>query len=129
MKAIIHKLDPRFIKFLFVGGINTLFGYGLFSLFIYLHLHYSIASLLATILGVLFNFKTTGNLVFKSNDNRLLFRFIVVYVVYYLLNILFLKIIQSFGMNLYVSGAILILPLAIISFVLNSKFVFRSRQN
>jgi putative flippase GtrA len=125
MKAII-KLNPRFVKFLFVGGINTLFGYGLFSLFIYLHLHYSIASLLATILGVLFNFKTTGNLVFKSNDNKLLFRFIGVYIVYYLLNILFLKFIQTFGLNLYVSGAILIMPLAIISYSLNSKFVFRA---
>jgi putative flippase GtrA len=128
MKAIIDKLDPRFIKFLFVGGLNTLFGYGMFALFIYFHFHYSIASLLATMLGVLFNFKTTGKLVFKSNDNRLILRFIGVYVIVYLLNILFLKILQLFGMNVYFSGAIVILPLAILSYLLNSRYVFNSSR-
>jgi putative flippase GtrA len=129
MKAIIDKLDPRFIKFLFVGGLNTLFGYGMFALFIYFHFHYSIASLLATMLGVLFNFKTTGKLVFKSNDNRLILRFIGVYVIVYLLNILFLKILQLFGMNVYFSGAILIFPQAILSYLLNSRYVFSSSRS
>jgi putative flippase GtrA len=129
MKAIIDKLDPRFIKFLFVGGLNTLFGYGMFALFIYFHFHYSIASLLATMLGVLFNFKTTGKLVFKSNDNRLILRFIGVYVIVYLMNILLLKILQLFGMNVYLSGAIVILPLAILSYLLNSRYVFSSSQS
>lgn len=129
MKSLIQRLDPRFIKFLFIGGINTIFGYGMFALFIYFHLHYSIASLLATMLGVLFNFKTTGKLVFKSSDNRLIFRFIGVYVIGYFMNILFLKILQLFGINVYLSGAILILPLAILSYVLNSRYVFSSNSN
>jgi putative flippase GtrA len=124
MKAIMQKLDPRFIKFLFVGGLNTLFGYGMFALFIYFDLHYSIASLLATMLGVLFNFKTTGKLVFRSSNNRLIFRFIGVYVIGYLVNILFLKIFQLFEINVYLSGAILILPLAVLSYLLNSRYVF-----
>jgi putative flippase GtrA len=128
MNAIIRKLEPRFIKFLFVVGINTLFGYGMFALFIYFHFHYSIASLLATMLGVLFNFKTTGKLVFKSNNNRLIFRFIGVYVIVYLMNILFLKILQLFEINVYFSGAILIFPLAILSYFLNSRYVFSSRR-
>jgi putative flippase GtrA len=124
MKSFIQKLDPRFLKFIFVGGVNTLFGYGLFTLFIFLNIHYAIASLLSTTLGVFFNFKTTGNLVFKSNNNRLIGRFISVYVIIYLLNVVFLKCLSVFNFNLYVSGAILILPLAIASFILNKKFVF-----
>lgn len=127
MKAFMSRLDPRFIKFLFVGGLNTLFGYGMFSLFIYLGLHFSVASLLSTILGVLFNFKTTGKLVFKSNNNRLIYRFIGVYTLLYLINVTFLKILQSTIPNLYYSGAILILPLAILSFLLNKKYVFLNR--
>jgi putative flippase GtrA len=124
MKAFIKKIDNRFIKYLFVGGINTLFGYGIFSLFIFMNIHYVIASLLSTICGVLFNFKTTGNFVFKSNDNRLIIRFIGVYAIIYLLNVLFLKGLQYFPLNIYESGAVIILPLAIISFLLNRKYVF-----
>jgi putative flippase GtrA len=125
MKALLRKLDQPFIRFLFVGGINAIFGYGLFAFFIYLHLHYSLASLLSTILGVLFNFKTTGKLVFKSSNNRLIVRFFAVYGMVYVVNVLLLKGLKWVGLNFYVTGAILILPLAILSFLLNKKFVFK----
>lgn len=124
MKVLLRKLDKPFIRFLFVGGINTIFGYGLFALFIYMHLHYSIASLLSTILGVLFNFKTTGKLVFKSNNNKLIVRYFGVYLILYIVNVTLLKCFQQIQLNFYYSGAILVLPLAVISFILNKKFVF-----
>ena len=73
------KVDILFIKFLAVGVLNTLFGYGIFALLLFIGLHYAVASILATICGVLFNFKTTGTLVFNNNDNRLIFKFISVY--------------------------------------------------
>lgn len=41
----------RFLKFLMVGALNTVFGYSVFALFTYLNLHYTISTLLATILG------------------------------------------------------------------------------
>ncbi|MDB5053204.1 MAG: GtrA family protein [Bacilli bacterium] len=125
MRKFIDKLDQQFIRFLFVGGINTLFGYAMFALFLFLHLHYAIASLFSTILGVLFNFKTTGKLVFKSNDNRLLVRFFAVYGIVYVLNVFSLKCLNLLKVDLYISGIILIFPLAIVSFLLNKKFVFK----
>lgn len=125
---LLNKWDPRFFKFLLVGGLNTVFGYALFSLFIFLHLHYSLASLFSTILGVAFNFKTTGSLVFKSKENKLIIRFIGVYVIVYLLNVSLLKCSQWLHLNLYLSGAILILPLAVVSFLLNRRYVFGLNQ-
>ena len=107
-----------------VGGINTLFGYGLFALFIFLEFHYAIASFLATALGVLFNFKTTGVLVFRNKDNRLLFRFFGVYGVVYVINVLMLKVLGNVGFHMYIAGALAIIPLAVLSFVLNKLFVF-----
>jgi putative flippase GtrA len=112
------------LLFLLIGGINTLFGYSLYALLLYFHLHYALASLLATIGGVLFNFKSTGVIVFKNHNNRLLFKFIGVYCVTYLINVGCLKIFASFNVNLYIAGAILILPVALIAFVLQKKFVF-----
>ena len=60
-----HYSSKRFVKFMIVGGINTLFGYSIFSLLIWLKSSYEMAVLMLTICGVLFNFKTTETLVFQ----------------------------------------------------------------
>ena len=119
-----HIYNNQIFRFLVVGGINTVFGYGIFALLLWLGLHYSIASLLSTVLGILFNFKTTGLIVFKSHDNRLILKFFGVYGIVYLLNILGLYLFDLIGVNPYYSGAIMILPMAALAFVLNKKFVF-----
>lgn len=117
--------NNKFIRFLVVGGINTLFGYSVFAIFIYLGFHYTIASFLSTVIGVLFNFKTLGKLVFKNNSNALIFKFFVVYAITYVINISLLRVLKTLGINMYIAGAILILPLAVLSFLLNKKFVFK----
>ena len=119
-------LNNYFVKFLLVGVLNTVFGYSIFSMLIYLNIHYTVAVFLSTVLGALFNFKTIGKLVFKSHDNRLIFRFVFVYLIVYLLNISSLWFFKSLGYtNMYVNGLILVIPLALVSFVLNKKFVFK----
>ena len=113
----------RFFLFLIVGGINTVFGYGIFALFISVGLNYVIAALLGTICGILFNFKTTGSIVFKSHNNRLIIRFFAVYGLTYLINIAYLKIF-ILHYNVYLLQAIAVLPMAIISYFLNKQYVF-----
>ena len=121
-------ISIELIKFLFVGIINTIVGYSLFAFFIFLNMHYSLAVLCSTILGVLFNFKTIGKLVFDSHDNRLIFRFVAVYIIIYGLNISFLWLFKYFVFaNMYINGVVLLAPLAVVSFVLNKKFVFRTK--
>lgn len=117
-------LSRTFITFLFVGMLNTLFSYAVFALLIFWQLHYSLAVLVSTVLGVLFNFKTTGKLVFKSDDNRLIFRFVGVYGVVYLFNLAGLRFYRIFDDNMYLAGLLMIVPSAILSFVLLSRFVF-----
>ena len=51
--------SKRFMRFILIGIPNTAFGYSLYALLIFLGLRYDLAILIATILGVLFNFKTT----------------------------------------------------------------------
>ncbi len=114
----------RFIKFLGVGVINTLFGYGIFALFLFLGLHFSLASLFGTIFGVLFNFFTTGRIVFNNKNNLLLWKFILVYAILYAINLFSLFIINYFNGNLYIGGFLLLGPMAIIAFLLNHLFVF-----
>lgn len=117
-------LNLRFIRFLAVGIVNTIFGYSVYALFLFLNMHYALASFFSTVLGILFNFKTIGTLVFKSHDNSLIGRFFLTYAIVYLLNLLFLRISSQFHIDLYLAGAVLTVPMAIISYILNKKFVF-----
>ena len=117
----------RFIRFLFVGGVNTLFGYGMFALFIYVGLHYAVASALATVVGVLFNFMTTGTIVFQNRDPRLIFRFVAAYCISYVVGVGVLWVFNQFQVSNYIAGAVMTLPMAVFSFFLMKTLVFRKR--
>ena len=122
MRKIISR---KLILFFFVAGLNTLFGYGLFAGLIFIGLPYILATLIALILGVLFNFKTYGTLVFKNKDNSRIFRFIGVYAVTYITNISLMFLLRKlWGLNDYEIGAILAIPMGLLGFVLNKRFVF-----
>lgn len=127
MKALIDNLifslEPKIIRFLIAGSINTMFNYLLFVGLIAVGLHYSLAVLLCTAFSILFNFKTFGKFVFNNSDNRLIFKFITVYALLYCINVLTLGNLKHF-MNIYLASALLIPPLALLSFLLNSRFVF-----
>lgn len=128
MKNLIQKfLTKQFLLFVAVGIINTLFAYGVFALFIFIKLHYSLASLLQLILGILFNFKTTGRVVFKNTDNKLLGRFFAIYTLIYGLYLLGLKIFNIFEISNYIAGAILLPPLSLLTFILQKEWVFKNK--
>jgi putative flippase GtrA len=118
-------LDRKFITFLLVGTVNTAFSYLVFVLLFFLGFHYSLATFLAIALGILFNFKTTGRLVFQSTDNGLFFKFFSVYLVLYLVNTASLWAFNQIRFNLYYANAIMTLPMAFMAFCLHKKFVFK----
>ena len=119
-------LSTQFISFLFVGVLNTLVGYGLYAFFVWVGFNYVWAPFFSTVLGILFNFKTIGVIVFQSHNNRLIGKFFGVYGIVYVCNVAGLKIFALCGVeNMYISGAVLVLPLALLSFILNKKWVFK----
>lgn len=118
-------LQVKLLRFLLVGVLNAAFGYGCFAGFLYLGLHYSTALLLATVLGVAFNFKSTGALVFGSKNNKLIFRFVAGYGVVYGTNVVGIAALKLLGVEPYLAGMALIVPMALLSFVINNRFVFK----
>jgi putative flippase GtrA len=121
------QTQQQLVKFIMVGGLNTLFGYSCYALFVYLGMPYPVALLLATCLGVLFNFKTTGKLVFASENNDYFLMFVMVYGVVYLFNMALIKFMELFTSNLYLAGFVAAIPAAMMAFVLNKYMVFRER--
>ena len=124
-RNFLHGNAYVFTKYILVGGINTLFGYSVFALLVYIGLIYAVALLIATIIGILFNFKSTGILVFESHDNRLIFRFIAVYCVLYIINLLGLKAFATTGLNIYAAAALTLPLTAVIGFLANKRLVFK----
>jgi putative flippase GtrA len=122
-------LTTQLFRFLAVGILNTLFGYSLYALLIYLGLEYTYALLFATIAGVLFNFHTIGRLVFQSRDKRLIGKFFAVYAITFCVNLLLIKLMVRFGLSAYLAGAFAIIPTTILSFLLNKFFVFKGKQH
>ncbi|MNV56361.1 hypothetical protein D3C71_1486410 [compost metagenome] len=76
-------------------------------------------------LGVAFNFKSTGALVFGSKNNKLIFRFIAGYGVVYGANLAGIAALKLLGVEPYLAGMALIVPMALLSFVINNRFVFK----
>ena len=127
MDSLIRKLfAQRFVRFLIVGGVNTLFGYSAFAFLLFIGLHYSVASILGLILGILFNFKTTGSIVFNVHSNQLIPKFVAVYFVVYLVNVALLKIFHQ-QVSLYIVQAFLMLPMGFLAYSLHKVFVFNKK--
>jgi len=123
------KKNQTFIRFIFIGVINTIFGYGIYLIFLFAGLNFALAVLLSTILGVIFNFFTTGRFVFNSTNNYLIFKFVLVYIMIYIFTISGLSILYFYGVSYEIGGAIMIIPNALLSFFLNKRLVFNEEIN
>lgn len=144
------KIENKLLRFLFVGALNTAFGYFLFLFFIWIGLHYTLSLLFSQIIGVLFNYKTTGYLVFENKSNKLILQFFLVYGFVYLLNVLELYLLGKSGLYEYILSreslqfihslpinqdklsdaigqAIVIIPNSLLVFFLNKRFVFQKK--
>ncbi len=119
-------LSARFVRFLAVGVINTGFGYGLFALLTWLGLNYPAAIAVATMAGVMFNFQSTGRLVFGGAPRRVLARFVGAYGLIYLLNVAGVALLVRLGFNVYLANALVLLPLAVAAYMILRVFVFQT---
>lgn len=119
----------KFIRFIFVGGLNTLFGYGIYCLMLFLGFPYIWATLVSHILGVLFNFMTTGVLVFENDDPGLIFRFVISYIITYFINIGSNGLLQSLtGFSTYLTGIGATIVAAVCSFFILRLFVYGGKK-
>jgi putative flippase GtrA len=114
----------RFLRFLAVGGLNALVGYAIFAALILLGLPSPAAVVLGTVLGVLFNFLSTGTLVFRDRTAGRLPRFLAVYAAQMGLNIAALKALERAGLHPLLAGALLLPPLAVFTYLAMRRFVY-----
>jgi len=125
--------EIRLFRFFVIGAVNTLFSYLIYAGAILIGMHYTLATLISTVLGIIFNFFTTGKVVFRSLEGRRFFLFVLVYAVTYVVNILLLRLlVDGIHINKLIAGALVTLPVALLSYYLNARWTFRgvdSRSN
>jgi putative flippase GtrA len=118
----------RLSRFLFIGAVTTVLCYVVYAVLLAAGVHYTVANLAAVAAGMVFSFKTQGTFVFDNTDNRRIGRFLLSRLVIYIANVLFIKRMLMFGLDEYVSGAIAMPAIAMLSYALQRFFVFHKRE-
>lgn len=115
----------QFVRFLVVGAGNTAFGYGLYYLCLMLKVDYQVAVVVSTVLGVLLNFLTTGNIVFQNAELGKIIGFFAVYGFTLVVNLVLLTLAVEAGVSKALGQALVLPVIVIMSFLLNKFLVFR----
>lgn len=115
---------PQILRFLVVGSFNTAASYGAYVLLLALGLHFSLASFGSLVFGILLSFTTQGRFVFGNSSVSRFPRFVAVWAVLYLANIALIGAFERVGINPYLGGALALVPITTLSFLLQRHFVF-----
>lgn len=115
------------IRFLTVGLLNTIFGYGVYSLLIYFEFYQEYALLLSTISGIIFNYFSFRGLVFKIPITvEGIAKYIFTYCILYFFNVWALSMSYEWIVsNSYIAQLICLPFLVLISWILMNRWVFK----
>jgi putative flippase GtrA len=116
------------ILFILVGMLNTAVGYGLFAILFLLTQSHRIALVIATILSVLFNFFSTGRIVFGNRSGSALVPFILGYAVTLGVNFVLLELLVHAGVNPLVAQAVCLPVVVVLGYLINSRIVFKNKN-
>ena len=115
------------MRFLAAGGVNTLFGFAVYSVSIIIGMPVWFALLAGMLLGTVFNFFTTGGYVFRELSFPRFPRFVICYLLIYGVNFMLIELISGWLSDKILSQAILVFPMALFSYFLMLRFVFPAR--
>ena len=127
-KALVDRFwSHQFFRFLVVGAGNTVFGYSVYVICLWIGIVYQAAAVVSTVLGVLFNFFTTGGIVFRNAALGKILGFIAVYGVTLIINLILLTALVTAGMSKVLAQALVLPLIVVLSFLLNKFLVFREK--
>ena len=116
----------RLLRFLLIGVVNSLFGLTVFSAFILGGASTWTALVGGNVAGLVFNFFTTGGLVFRDLSASRAPRFVLCYVATLAINAWLIdRLAPVVGGNRIVAQALLTAPMAMLSYLVMVKLVFR----
>jgi putative flippase GtrA len=122
-------LQLRPVRFIAIGVVNTIFGYTLFTCFYLVSGDHRLSIIGATLVGVIFNFFTTGRIVFKNSENWLVFRFVAGYSISLGANLILLEVLVRLGVGALVAQLVCLPPVVLLTYFVNARLVFRNEPS
>ena len=116
----------RLWRYYQAGIVNTLFGYGLFALFVKLGLNMYLAQICAHVLGAAFNYYSYSRHVFHDAEASKL-RFILSYAFNYLLGLASLAAASLVIHSPYIAGIVSIIFVSLVNYLVLKNLVFSQR--
>jgi len=130
MRLLSDAFENRGVRFLIMGGLNTIFGYVVFASLSFLGVSNWASLLIGNLFGLVFNFLTHGHVVFRALSLNRIPRFIGVYAALYVVNLLLIGLIQGLiGWSAINAQALLLIPISVLSYMLMANFVFKKRDD
>lgn len=123
MSALSFTSLHRIWRYYAVGIINTIFGYGIYSLLIYVGLTMYMAQAVGHIIGVSFNYFSYSRHVFRSTPSSKP-RFIISYTLNYFIGVAILAVTAHIFSSPYIAGLSTMLIASFVNFFILRRFVF-----
>lgn len=118
----------QLVRFYGAAALNTMFGIALFYALIWLGMGRYSSQLVSHIIGATFNYYSYSRLAF-DRTNSSTFRFFLSYLTNYLLGLGFLYLYSLRIYNPYTAGAMSLISVSIINFLILKYYVFREIDN
>ena len=121
---------PQKIRFLLVGGYNTVFSYALYALFIYLYIPAQLALFLSFLLSSLNSYITQKFYVFNTKGNYVkeYLKCLVTWFGSYIINAILLEGLMHFGrLNAYIAEFIALVLITVYSYIALKYFAFKGK--
>ncbi len=129
ISKISKTIDKTFVRFLFVGVLNTIIGYSIIMVLFHLvGLTYGVSYFLSYVVGVVISFFLNRQFVFFSKNHKLyeFFRFLIAFGISYIVSYIFLYLFveyQILGENIAFLGGMVIY--STVFYLLNKYIVFK----
>ncbi len=123
-KAVTLQSRSRPLRFIIAGVVNSIFGFLVYSVTIYLFSRVWLGLVAGICAGIIFNFFTTGGFVFRDTSRQRIPRFFACYLLIYGLNFALLELTMPLLHGPIVAQALLTPIIALFSYLLLTRFVF-----
>jgi putative flippase GtrA len=120
-------LESNFLRFLIVGVVNTIFGLVVFASLALSEMPTWIALLISNLIGMIFNFFTTGGIVFTDVRISRFPRFFICYGAIYLTYLGLINWLEPILNNRIIAMAIIVVPVTFLSYLILNYFVFTNK--
>jgi len=120
-----HLKNNLISRFFLAGILNTIFGWLIFSIFIFFNKPVSISLFFGMLFGILFNYITIGGYAFRKFSKLIFIKFLLANLIIYFINLQLLEKIEDIFSRIIIAQFFLLPFMAISSFIMMKKFVFK----